>query len=74
MADDESNSNPGSRRVYTWPWWALGALLLTIGLAILWMSKEIARTRMLRDLNAPSPPTNHAGPDLPTPADGRAPH
>jgi hypothetical protein len=33
----------------------LGAVLLAIALAVAWMSREIERTRRIRDLNAPSP-------------------
>ena len=43
------------KRHYTWPWFVLGAVLLAIALAVLWMSKEIERTRRIRDLNAPAP-------------------
>jgi hypothetical protein len=40
---------------YVWPWFVLGALVLAIVLAALWMSHEIQRTRRIRDLNAPAP-------------------
>jgi hypothetical protein len=36
----------------------LAAVLLAIALAILWMSYEVARTRMIRELNTPEPRTN----------------
>ena len=49
MANDENNLPP--RRHYTWPWWVLGAVLLAIVLAVLWMSQEISRTRRIRDAN-----------------------
>ena len=44
-----------NKRRYIWPWFALGAVLLAIALAVAWMSKEIERTRRLRDWNAPVP-------------------
>jgi hypothetical protein len=46
--------DPENQRRYTWPWFVLAAVLLAIALAVLWMSKEIERTRRIRDLNAPS--------------------
>lgn len=42
-----------NQRRYTWPWFMLAAVLLAIVLAVAWMSKEIARARRIRDLNAP---------------------
>jgi len=58
--DNESGNlpDPQSRRRYTWPWFVLAAVLLAIALAVAWMSKEIARTRRIRDLNAPAAPAN----------------
>ena len=44
---------PKNERRYTWPWFVLAAVLLGIVLAVLWMSKEIERTRRIRDSNAP---------------------
>ena len=56
MTNDTGNSaGPQNERRYTWPWFVLAAVLLAIALAVLWMSKEIARTRRIRDLNAPAP-------------------
>ena len=46
---------PRSQRRYTWPWLVLAAVLLAIVLAILWMSREVERTRRIRDLNRPAP-------------------
>src|SRR6266550_2265022 len=40
---------------YKWPWFVLVGLLLAIGLAIVWMSGEVARTRRIRELNRPTP-------------------
>jgi hypothetical protein len=71
MINDEGNlPDPGNRRHYTWPWFVLAAVLLAIALAVLWMSKEIARTRRIRDLNAPPPATNRGAtsPGLASPA------
>jgi hypothetical protein len=61
MAHDENDTGQ-AKRAYTWPWWVLGALLLGILLAIVWMSHEIARARMIRDLNAPAPQTRSVRP------------
>jgi hypothetical protein len=60
MADDPHKSAGEGRRGYTWPWWVLGAFLLGILLAVAWLSHEITRTRMIRDLNAPAAGTNKA--------------
>jgi hypothetical protein len=53
-----SPPEPKSQRRYTWPWFVLAAVLLAIALAVLWMSKEIARARRIHDLNAPPALTN----------------
>ena len=58
MNDGGKLPDTGNGRRYTWPWFVLAAVLLAIALAVLWMSKEIARTRRIRDLNAPPPATN----------------
>jgi hypothetical protein len=42
------------KRRYAWPWFVLAAVLLGIILSILWLSREIARTRRLKELNAPA--------------------
>ncbi|HOX56021.1 MAG TPA: hypothetical protein P5205_02925 [Candidatus Paceibacterota bacterium] len=55
----------GKRPRYTWPWIVLGAVVLAIALAVAWMSKEVERTRRIRDASAPAPQTNHAVPDMP---------
>jgi hypothetical protein len=56
MTNDNGNlPDPRTRRRYTWPWFVFGAVLLAIALAVLWMSKEIERTRRLREWNAPVP-------------------
>ena len=58
MAAGNNPEEPEPRRTYAWRWWVLAAVLLGIALAVLWMSWEVARTRMIRDLNAPAPQTN----------------
>jgi hypothetical protein len=50
---------PEGQRRYVWPWFVLAAVVLGIALAVLWMSKEIERTRRIRDLNAPPSSTKH---------------
>src|SRR5262245_7497021 len=50
--DIQSASTPP--RKYKWPWFILGGLLLAIALAALWMSREVARMRLIRELNSPS--------------------
>ena len=65
MSDKDYPPDTLPKRHYTWPWFVLGAVLLAIALAVLWMSKEIERTRRIRDLNAPAPqsgPTAPVGP------------
>jgi hypothetical protein len=61
---DHSPDSPGKPR-YSWPWFVLGAIVLAVVLAVIWMSKEIARARRIHDLNAPTPQTNHAAPSIP---------
>jgi len=63
MSDNGNRPETPPRRHYTWPWFVLGAVLLAIALAVLWMSREIERTRRIRDLNAPAPA---GGPATPT--------
>jgi hypothetical protein len=55
MMSDKGSPDTPPRRHYTWPWFVLGAVLLAIALAVLWMSQEIKRTRRIRDLNTPAP-------------------
>lgn len=58
---------PEPRRKYSWPWFALGGVLLGILLAVLWMSREIERTRRLREgsrFPASSPSTNAPAPTV----------
>jgi hypothetical protein len=54
MADPNQQSTPEvARRRYTWPWFLLAGILLGVLLAVLWMSREIERTRQLRQWNSP---------------------
>jgi hypothetical protein len=63
MISDKGNQpDISDKRHYTWPWLLLGAVLLAIALAVLWMSKEIERTRRIRDLNAPAPQSSPSVP------------
>jgi hypothetical protein len=50
---DAQSGGEGKRR-YKWPWLLLAAIVAATVLAVLWMSKEIERTRRLRDLNSPN--------------------
>ena len=54
--DDEKTEASGPK--YVWPWFVLGAVLLGIALSVLWLSHEIERTRLIRDLNAPPTQTS----------------
>lgn len=48
---------------YAWPWFVFGAVVLAIALAVAWMSKEVERTRRIRDASAPAPQADHSVPD-----------
>jgi hypothetical protein len=52
--EEPENKTPEVKQKYRWPWFVLAAFVLAIGLAILWMSKEIARTRRNRDFTLPA--------------------
>jgi hypothetical protein len=41
----------GKKNRHVWPWFVLAGLILGILLAILWMSKEVTRTRQNREMN-----------------------
>jgi hypothetical protein len=62
MSDKGNQPDISDQRHYTWPWFVLGAVLLAIALAVLWMSKEIERTRRIRDLNAPTTQSSPSAP------------
>ena len=71
MTNDTGNlPDPGTKRRYSWPWYVLAAVLLAIALAGLWLSKEIERTRRIRDSNAPAARTDRVTTSLV--ASGRA--
>jgi hypothetical protein len=42
-------------RRYKWPWFVLAAFLLSVVLAVLWMSFEIRKVERERNMNAPLP-------------------
>ncbi len=67
MAHDKNGSKSAPPGAYTWPWWVLGAFLTAVLLAMLWMSREIARTRTIRELNAPMAQTNEPKAAAPAP-------
>lgn len=54
---------PPARPTYRWPWFVAAAALLGILLAVLWMSREVERTRRLREWNTPT--TTNASPTRP---------
>jgi hypothetical protein len=59
MRNDSGNMPEAeNKRRYRWPWFVLAAILLAIALAVLWLSREIERTRRIRDLDAPGPRTD----------------
>jgi len=56
MEEQENQNKPSDARPhYRWPWFVLAAVILWILLAVVWMSKEVERTRRMRDYNAPLP-------------------
>jgi hypothetical protein len=59
----QSEAQP--KRRYTWPWFVLAAVLLGILLTILWLSREIARTRRIKELNEPVAETNKTARPVP---------
>jgi formylglycine-generating enzyme required for sulfatase activity len=56
LNENKKNSTqpPTTRPRYRWPWFVLGAVILAVLLAVLWMSKEFARARRIREENFPS--------------------
>ena len=61
MPDQHNNaSSPPARPTYRWPWFVLVALIAGILLSILWMSREVERTRRLREPNPPALQTTPA--------------
>ena len=49
---NESNENP---RRYKWPWFVLAAVLLSIVLAVVWVSFAAKKVERDRNFNAPVP-------------------
>jgi len=47
-------STPRQKPAYRWPWFVLGAFVLAVILAVVWMSYEVKRTRMIREFNSSS--------------------
>ena len=60
MSDEARLPDQPPNPHYRWPWFVLGAVLLAILLAVLWMSWEIQRTKRIRDLNSPPTGTRSA--------------
>jgi hypothetical protein len=52
---DETNPEPTAIQTprYRWPWFVLGAVVLAIVLAVIWMSGEVRRAKRIRELNSP---------------------
>jgi len=56
MSDDPADGQVREFKPhYRWPWFVLGAVVLGIVLAIIWMSREVERTRRNRDQNSATP-------------------
>src|SRR5258706_2043034 len=51
MDDEKKKGSGGGGQRYTWPWFVLAGVVLGILLAVIWMSKEVARLRQRRDPN-----------------------
>jgi hypothetical protein len=61
-SEAESTSPSGGRPRYRWPWFLLAAVLIGLILAFVWISREIERTRRLRDPNPLGLKTDLNGP------------
>ena len=61
MADPKDQ--PAAPTYYRWPWFVLAAVVLAFLLAGIWMSREVRRTRQLRD--AASTPVSRTNPPPP---------
>ena len=53
--DEKQSESDRTKPRYVWPWFVLAAVLLGVLMAFLWMTKEIRRARLVRDLSAPAP-------------------
>jgi hypothetical protein len=58
QSESPQKNTTGPAQRHTWPWFVLAALILAIVLAVLWLSFEIAKTKRIRDLNAPTSQPN----------------
>lgn len=47
-------------RRYKWPWFVLGAVVLGIVLAIIWVSAAVRKIEREKDMNAPLPNSSPA--------------
>jgi hypothetical protein len=58
----ETDLKPRPR--YVWPWFVLGAFLLGVALAVLWLSREVKRLRQYKTFPPASaaPATNASSP------------
>jgi len=64
MKEAERNPTQPSNRRYRWPWFVLAAVLLAIILAVLWVSKEVQRTRQRKEFGLFLIPNPNLNPDL----------
>ena len=53
----QNETAPPPRR-HVWPWFVLGAVLLGVALAVLWVSAEARRTQARRQYYIPTSETN----------------
>jgi hypothetical protein len=58
---EQQRATGKTARRHTWPWFVLAAVVLAVLLAILWLSREIERTRKLRDQGVPRSEAETAG-------------
>ena len=61
--DERNELPPEPRRRYTWPWFVLGAGILFLLLAIVWMSYAVRHMRQQRE-NETGYPTNPPAMDV----------
>lgn len=57
--NNPSQAQPPRAR-YVWPWFVLAGVLLGVALAVLWVSREVERTRQHRQWNTPALPATNA--------------
>jgi hypothetical protein len=51
------DSNQTQPRRYVWPWFVAGAVVLGVVLAVIWVSREVRRTREYRNSMDSAPVT-----------------